>query len=64
MDDEIIALYYGLFFFAVAFLFWVLSVGVKSPSERVLAFWYAVVFEFAGYAALAIYVVTSRGALR
>lgn len=52
-------LLFALFFFCVALFFFLMCITVKGREARLLAFWYAVVFEFAGFFSLAVQAVTS-----
>lgn len=58
MGNPFGVLYLAMFFFLVAFVF--LAGCVRSPDRKVkvLAFWYAVVFENAGYLMLVVDRVT------
>lgn len=60
MNNHPVTLFYAGFFFGVALFFWVMCVRMKKdPRARLLAFWYAVLFEFAGFAALAVDAITN-----
>lgn len=47
------------FFFSVAGFFWVSCLVSKHRDTKILGFWYAVVFDNAGYLMLAVHSVTS-----
>jgi hypothetical protein len=54
-----IPLWYAGLFFVAAFTFLALAVRRRKEEDSILAFWYSVVFEFAGFASLVAYRLTS-----
>ena len=49
VHSELVSLYLALVFFSIALFFWVGCIWSADHQVRVLVFWYAVVFENAGY---------------
>lgn len=49
----------ALIFFTAGLAFWTYSWWVCDRAESLLAFWYATIFEFAGFISLAVWRITS-----
>lgn len=60
MDTGSIGLYLAGFFFFVALFFWVGCIRSMDQRVKLMAFWYAVIFENAGFIMLLVHRVTSR----
>lgn len=60
VDADSVGLYLAGFFFLVGLFFWVGCIRSRDRKAKVMAFWYAVIFENAGFVMLVVYRVTSR----
>lgn len=59
MDADSVGLFLAGFFFLLGLFFWIGCICSADRKVKVLAFWYAVVFENAGFVMLLVHRVTS-----
>lgn len=58
VDPTLYPGFLALIFFTAGLLFWTYSWCVSDRTESILAFWYATVFEFAGFITLVVWRIT------